>query len=557
MLWRRSSAVQKTVVTNDNMTSFRMQMTETQKCTSGRGPVFRSVAAALALVSSTAALAQTDYDEQIRALEQALEEVKAAVASGNDVQARISAIERGLAELKTQVAQDPTIPPLAPASTAPAAPMDSSAPAIAASAPTQPPTTASSDSASATDSAAVAATEVERGMQGSVTPLRESRNYLTGDDLLDEAFPGSIPIPGSDVRFAIKGYAKLDVIQDFDYVGDRFEFYLPSIPVEGTPEAGLDGRTTFHAKESRISFDFRKKVTRPNGNEYPLQAFLELDFFDDRDDLALQPRLRHAYGVVGRLLAGQTWSTSADLAVLAGLIDFSGGDALYGDRVAQIRWADRINASTTWAIALEDNKSEVGNPLGFDGQSRADTPNLSGNLRWTSGRAHLGLGYDVFGIKWQGGETGPDESDVGWGVALTGRYLLGAQSRNSVSAQLTYGDGSAFKIVSLRGAGVSALLDPNGQIDTLESWQAYAAYNHYWNDHLNSSFVLAHAETDNTDYQLDGAIQSVSSAHVNLIWFPYPSVSTGVELMWGERENKDGATGNAIRAQFMMKYKFN
>lgn len=507
-----------------------------------------SVGLPLALLASSTLLAQSSYDEQIKALEQALEEVKAAVAVGGDVQSRISAIERDLAELKIQVGQDPSLAAAEPDGTqslakAPVAPTPVSEPKES------PQVTASSGE--------TVATEVQRGMQGSINPLRESRNYVTGDDLLDEAFPGSIPIFGSDWRFALRGYAKLDVIQDFDYIGDRFEFYLPSIPVEGTPEASLDGRTTLHAKESRIGFDFRKKVARPNGEEYPLQVFLEIDFFDDRESVALQPRLRHAYGVIGRLLGGQTWATSADLSVLAGLIDFSGGDALYGDRVAQVRWADRINDSTTWGIALEDNKSEVGNPLGFDGESRADTPNLAGNVRWTRGRAHLGLGYDVFGIKWQGGESGPDDSAVGWGLALTGRYLMGEKERNALSAQLTYGDGAAFKIVSLRGAGVSALLDPDGQIDTLDAWSAYLAYNHYWTDALNSSFVFAHAETDAPDYQLASSIESATSAHINLIWFPYKSVSTGVELMWGERQNTDGATGDALRLQAMLKYKFN
>ena len=402
-----------------------------------------------------------------------------------------------------------------------------------------------------------AAEDIPRGMQGSVNPLRMEKNYLTGDDLLDESFPGSWAIPGTGVRMAIRGYAKLDLIQDFDYVGDRYEFYLPSIAIKGTPEYYLDGQTTLHAKESRISFDFRKTVTRPNGDQYPLQAFLELDFFDDRETFALQPRMRHAYGVIGRLLAGQTWGTSADLTALAGMIDFSGGDAVYGSRVAQVRWADRLNPTTTWAIALEENKSEVGDPLGFDGRSRPTTPSLAGYLRWTQGKAHLGLGYDVFGIKWQGGETGPDVSAIGWGVSLTGRYLLGEKARDTISGQVTYGYGSAFKVVSLGGAGAGAVLDPNGDIETLRHWQAYAAYNHYWTDSLNSSFILAHAEVDTLYYQPDNQIEGASSAHVNLIWFPYKSVSTGVEVMWGERENKDGSTGDATRFQAMMKYVFN
>ena len=497
-----------------------------------------------ALVFSMPGARAQDYAAKIEALEKQLEAAKENIRKGQET---VTLIEGELTDLKNQVASDK------PASDTVAG---QASPAIASAEPAADATVSGdADEGRPVDSAASAMPE--RGMQGSINPLRESKNYLTGQDLLDESFPGSWAIPGTGVRLAIRGYAKLDFIQDFDYVGDRFEFYVPTIPVEGSYEASLDGRNTMHAKESRISFDFRKTVERPNGDQYPLQAFLELDFFDDRETFKLQPRLRHAYGVLGRFLAGQTWATSADLSVLAGTIDFDSGDALYGDRIAQVRFADRLNKTTTWAIALEENKSEVGNPFGFDGQSRQKTPSLAGYLRWTDGRAHLGLGYDIMSVNWQGGDTGPSDSALGWGVALTGRYLLGAKSRNAISGQVTYGEGSAFRVISLTGSGVGAVLKPDGNIKTLPHWSVYAAYNHYWTDSLNSSFVLARAEADSS-YLLPGsAIKRASTAHVNLIWFPYKSVSTGIEMMWGERENQDGSKGNATRSEAMVKYKFN
>ncbi len=480
------------------------------------------------------ALAQEDSSDQIEALERQLQAVEESIRSGQDM---LLDIRKQLTELKGGTASGPAEQQGTTAQTAAAS--------------------TTQGSGSADSGSAQAAAEIPRGMQGSVNPLQENRNFLTGADLLDESFPGSWAIPGTGVRMAIRGYAKLDLIQDFDYVGDRFEFYVPSIAVDGTPEASLDGRNTMHAKESRIGFDFRKTVTRPNGDQYPLQAFLEFDFFDDRETFRLQPRLRHAYGVVGRLLAGQTWNTSGDLSVLAGTIDFDNADALYGARVAQVRWADRLNKTTTWAIALEENDSEIANPFGLDGQNRAETPNLAGYLRWTEGRAHLGLGYDVFGLKWQGGENGPSDSAIGWGVALTGSYRLGDKSRNVLSTQLTYGEGSAFRVISLAGTGSGAVLTDDGSIKTLPHWSAYGAYSHYWTDALNSSFAVAHAEADATNLLPGSTMRKSTTAHVNLIWFPYKAVSTGVELMWGERENQDGTTGDATRFQAMIKYKFN
>ena len=101
-----------------------------------------------------------------------------------------------------------------------------------------------------------------------------------------------------------------------------------------------------HAKETRVNFDLRTVARNDDyGWEFPLQMFVELDFFDDRDSFRLQPRLRHAYGVIGRFLAGRTWSVTTDLSALAGTIDFSGGDSLYGGRVSQFRFSDLIGES--------------------------------------------------------------------------------------------------------------------------------------------------------------------------------------------------------------------
>jgi hypothetical protein len=58
-------------------------------------------------------------------------------------------------------------------------------------------------------------------------------------------------------------------------------------------------------------------------------------------------------------------------------------------------------------------------------------------------------------------------------------------------------------------------------------------------------------------FQADETIQRAGSFHANLIWFPYSRVSTGIEYMWGLRENKNGVQGTASRIQFMVKFIFN
>lgn len=398
---------------------------------------------------------------------------------------------------------------------------------------------------------------IPSGVQGAPNPLQDDRKYLTGDDLVDESFPNSIPIPGSRLRFRVGGYVKVDFIQDFDYVGDRYEFLVSSIAVDGTPEAALGGRTTVHAKQTRLNFDFRNIMTRGDGVEIPLQVFLEMDFFEDNPAIYRQPRLRHAYGVVGRLLAGQTWNTSGDLEALPGMIDFSGGDAVYGDRVAQIRWQDNAGESWLWAVAVEDPKTAIGNPLELGGVDRANTPNIAAKLRWqAAGGSHLQLGGDLFRLNWAGGDSGPSDSEVGFGLNLTGRLLTGAGNRNALVGGGTVGRGSAHRVVVLEAEPNDAVITNDG-LDVMSHLQAYAGYSHYWSDSWNSTISVNWASLDNSDLQPGSSIHRAASFHANLIWFPTSLASTGLEVMWGERTNKDGASGQAWRVQYMAKFKFN
>ena len=496
--------------------------------------------AAMLVAVATPVVAQTDHGERIEALKKAIDEIEAGSSAGGDVEARIEALRVEIAELEQQIADA-------------AARQQKQA--------AQPAGTAEDGAAAGTSSqeAPPADQPPPPGVQGSPNPLQRNARYLTGQDLLDDAFPNSIPIPGSEARFRIGGYAKLDFIQDLDNVGDRFEFELATIPVEGTPESALGGRTTMHAKESRINFDFRTVARNENrGWEFPLQAFLEIDFFDDREAFAIQPRLRQAYGVVGRLLAGRTWGITTDVSAMTASIDFSGGDSLYGARVALVRWEDRIGTSWRWAAGVEDPNISIGNPLGLDGAARPSLPNFAGTLRWVSdGGAHVQLGADVFRLEWQGGSAGPSYTQMGYGASISARYLLGNSRNNAISGAATIGSGSAHRVISLSfDGGNDAVITPDG-LDAMSHWQVYGGYSHYWTDSLNSSFSAAWAELDNSEFQPDEAIHQAGSVHANLVWFPYKLASTGFEVMWGTRRNKDGSKGNAVRFQYMFRFTFN
>ena len=400
---------------------------------------------------------------------------------------------------------------------------------------------------------------IPAGVQGSVIPMSDNTKVITGQELLDESFPNSWPLFGSGVRMSIGGYVKADFIRDFDYVGDRFEFEIGSIAVDGSPERDLGGITTFHAKQTRVNFDFRSSATWKDGKEFPLQVFLELDWFFDSESFRLNTRLRHAYGVIGRLLVGRTWTTSVDLATIPGTLDFSGGDALYGGRSTQIRWQDNISDKLSYAVALEDFSPQVDNVLSLEGESRPLWPNVAAMIKAKSDNGStIQLGLDIFPLSWAGPSSVPNVDKTGYALTVTSKILINvAHYTDAFVWGGGYGEGQAHKIVALSWDGKASGALSQTDLTTNPAWFAFAGYNHYWSKSLNSNISTAWAGTTLSSIQTDETIQRAGSVHAHLIWFPYSKVSTGIEYMWGIRENKNGIQGTASRVQFMAKFKFN
>ncbi len=400
---------------------------------------------------------------------------------------------------------------------------------------------------------------IPAGVQGSVNPLTDNTKIITGAELLDDSFPGSWPLFGTDVRMKIGGYVKADFIHDFNYIGDKYEFELGSIAVEGSPERELGGITTFHSKQTRFNFDFRSKAKWKNGKEFPMHAFVELDFFFDSEALQFVPRFRLAYGVIGRLLVGRSWTNGGDLTTLPGLIDFSAGDALYGGRATQIRWKDRLGKNFTYVLAIEEAAGQIDNPDNLEGAFRSQYPQLTGNIRYQSKNgSSFQLGLDVFELSWRGPAGVPKVTKTGYGISGTGRFVVKvSEYSDSFMYGGGFGNGQGGRLIALSWDGkASGVVTDNG-LDLNQAWWAFAGYNHYWTKSLNSTIATNWGGTELTPDQTDNTIKKAGSFHANLIWFPYPMISTGIEYMWGMRENKDGIQGAASRVQLMMKFKFN
>jgi len=385
-----------------------------------------------------------------------------------------------------------------------------------------------------------------------IDPLRNNNVDMTGDELAADPFENSWALFGTGARMAIRGYMKLDYVQDFDGAHDRFQFPVAGVPVPGDGRPEQSSYMNMFARESRISFDVRK--ISETGT--PLQVFLEMDFWNTDDTpFFATPRLRHFYGVYGPLLAGRTWGTLTDVYSLATTIDFASGDAISGSRRPQVRWEQPLAETYNGAVAVEMLEFvDIDNVAGQSGQASQRLPLLAARTTRTTDSGRLMLGGAVFELHWDGQGEISNASAVGWGVLLSGRLGLGR--RDFVVWNASAGNGWASNIATDIGTGSSAVLMPDGTLDPLFAWNVQVGGAHYLSNVVALNLSLAWASVEDSPDRPDDSLKEGGTAHVNVIWSPVTSVNAGVEYMFGLRRNYDGADGTAHRVQAMIKYIF-
>ncbi len=388
------------------------------------------------------------------------------------------------------------------------------------------------------------------------TRIDQFRNNMidyTGQDLVDASFPNSWPIFGSRARMAIGGYIKLDYIQDFDGAYDRFQYEIQNVPIDGDGRPPQEGYMNLHARESRINFDIRSISEAGK----PLRFYFEFDFYNlDRGAFYQTPRLRHIYAVIGRLLVGRTWGTQTDVFAIPTTFDFAAGDAIVGIRRDQVRFEDKISDKMNYAIAIEMNDFPEIDPNGFNGQASMLLPILVGRItRNTASGGRLFLGASLYQLRWDGQDDGPDDSALGWGVSFSGReYFI--KNKFYFTWLGSYGDGWASNVISTLGSRAAAILNPDGQLETMQAWSMTGGLAYNISRTLMANVSTAWFGLDPSEYRSPDAIKSGHSLHANVIWSPIKSVNTGIEFMTLQRNNGDGASGTGNRLQLMIKYMF-
>ena len=322
---------------------------------------------------------------------------------------------------------------------------------------------------------------------------------------------------------------------------------------------GADGRFFAGVRQTRFGV---KSTTPTERGDFKTQFEFEL-FGTGVDAGQTTIRLRHAYGQLGQVGAGQTWSPFMDIDVFPNSIEYWGPNGMAFFRNVQVFWQP-ISGQNRMTIALErpggsGDQGVVNEFIGGDLTARFPLPDLSAEYRMGMSRGYVEAAGIVRRMNWDDDNPTNANGDLtgeatGYGLSLSSNLKAG--EKGTARLQYVYGEGvqnymnDAPVDVAAQTAGttIEGVAVPMQGVVAFLDWQ--------WNERWSSSVGYSRLDIDNTDLQAGTSFKVGQYALGNLLYYPVKNVMLGGEVQWGDRENVNGFTSDDLRFQFSARYSF-
>jgi hypothetical protein len=383
----------------------------------------------------------------------------------------------------------------------------------------------------------------------------------------------------NNTKYKWYGFVRLDGIFDFNPIGSTDDFVTSSIPV---PQ-GRGQNAALTPRYTRLGWDTE---TPWEAMDWTIKTRIEVDFFNGNTSGAFGSfplRLRFAWVDFGPFLIGQAASLFMDYDVFPNVLDYEGppGMVLMRQPIAAFRFplCDNLKASVGVEqpysdIQWFDGADWIVNPgsgiITTRGEARniQDMPDFTGNVRYDWDYGHVQVAGIARKLTFQP-ETGSDDSELGYGINLTGSWHPWAYFHGCASCeektpmekckfvgQYAAGKGINRYIQDVNGFGLDATFDAANGFRALSSNGWFLAYEHWWCQNWISVVSYGEADTDLTNTLPANTYDSATYATANLIWLPVDRMGVGIEYLYGTRTNKNDQSGTAHRIQVGFQYKF-
>ena len=338
--------------------------------------------------------------------------------------------------------------------------------------------------------------------------------------------------------FEIYGFAMLDIGHDFKQIHpDWFDtLRLTRLP-KFENEFGEDHNTFAGVRQSRLGV--RSFTPTDLG---PLRTIFEFELFGTGVDSGQTTfRLRHAWGELGRVGAGQYWSPFTDPDVFPNSLEYWGPTGLPWFRNVQLRYTafDNVFNSVILALARPGASGDQGvysDRIELDGiKPRFPLPDFIAAYKRTGNWGHVRTAGILRRINWD--DTLDDAFDLsgdatGWGW--------------NVSSALNVTKSDVLRLMFIVGEGVQNEMNDSpidigiannpgdpvrpvvGEAIPIVAYSVFL--DHTWNKALTSAIGYSWQDNDNTDAQAPDAFRVGKYALGNVLYTPAPNVMFGGEL---------------------------
>ncbi|HET9553093.1 MAG TPA: DcaP family trimeric outer membrane transporter [Anaeromyxobacteraceae bacterium] len=377
-----------------------------------------------------------------------------------------------------------------------------------------------------------------------------------------EDAPGVFKIPGTESTIKFYGYTQLDTTLDFsgrvaDYEDADWATILPLVPANDSPYAKkakpqlyLTARTsrfgiqtTTPTKLGNVGVRLEGDFNGPNG--FQSETFTNSVLF----------RLRHAYGTVGNLLVGQTWTTFLDFGAAPDTVDFNGPGTLALVRNPMIRYTIPLGSGMNLALAAENRRG----PQFSANDGRYQTlPDLHANFSWNGDKGTFSARLVTQRLNNFDAAANTTKSAQSVAFGVSGSAKVGG---DTVLAQFAGGPGVGRYLLN---AITTPFFDFNAAGD-MKLWSVYgahAAYTHVWNPEFRSTAVVAY--TFVVDPKIDGVVadngvqKEFTQVFANTFWSFAKNAEFGVEYAWGQWKSfgPNAVKGDQNRVNASFHYNF-
>jgi len=377
------------------------------------------------------------------------------------------------------------------------------------------------------------------------------------------ALPSGLAAQGlPQSSFEVYGFAMMDAGYNADQIqADWYDVIRTTKLSAFDGQFAPDGNAYFSVRQSR--FGVRSSTPTSVGE---LKTQFEWELFGTGVDAGQTTlRLRHAYGELGPVGAGQTWSPFMDIDVFPNTVEYWGPPGMAFFRNIQVRWMP-IKGDTRLTFALErpgasaDQGDYAGRIELQDVRPKFPLPDLSAEYRLGRPWGYVELAGILRRMEWE--DLNADQFDLsgdalGWGLNL--------------SSNLKFGTNDVVRLSAVVGEGIENYMNDapadvgienrpgTGPVEgvALPLLGLVAFLDHTWSKRASTSIGYSSIDIDNSAGQSDDAFSIGHYAIGNLMFYPAPGLMSGIELQWGRRENfRDDFQADIFKVQFSFKYNF-